>query len=130
MARRGGSWTAGGGRSTPLGGGLRASSGGRTVAGHVRPATTFLDRLLGLMLRPPLADGEGLWISPCNSVHTAFCRGALDIVFVSREGRVLRVVPSLRPWRAAACPGARSVLELAPGGGRSLRPGDELHLDA
>jgi uncharacterized membrane protein (UPF0127 family) len=108
---------------------LRASCRGVTVAARVRPATDFLGRLLGLMFRPPLGPGEGLWLSPCNAVHTAFCRGALDVVFLGGEGRVLRVVPALAPWRVAACRGARSVLEVAPGAASALRPGDRLELD-
>ena len=35
-------------------------------------------------------------------VHTAFMRFPIDVIFVSREGRVLRIVHDLGPWRIAA----------------------------
>jgi uncharacterized membrane protein (UPF0127 family) len=42
-------------------------------------------------------------------------RFPIDVVFLDAEQRVVRVVPSLAPWRMAAAKGARSVLELAAG---------------
>jgi uncharacterized membrane protein (UPF0127 family) len=44
-----------------------------------------------------------------------FMRFAIDAAFLDPEGRVLRVAEHLRPWRIAACRGARSVLELPAG---------------
>ncbi len=78
-------------------------------------ADTRRARLRGLLGRPPLAGGEGLALVPCASVHTWFMPAPIDVVFLGRDGEVLRVVPALRPWRAAACRGARAVLELPPG---------------
>lgn len=83
-------------------------------------ADTFLRRLRGLLFRPPLSTREGLWIRPCNSVHTLFMRHAIDVVFIDRSLRVLRVVEALHPWRAAWAPGAASVLELRAGAARQL----------
>ncbi len=40
---------------------------------------------------------------------------SIDAVFLDRSGRILRVVERIAPWRFAACPGARAVLELAAG---------------
>lgn len=80
-----------------------------------RVADTPLARLRGLLGRPALRDGEGLLLVPCASVHTWFLRDAIDVVFLGRDGEVLRVVPRLGPWRAAGCRGARAVLELPPG---------------
>jgi len=39
----------------------------------------------------------------------------IDVVFVDKRGRVLRIVPALRPGRAACCWRAWGVLELAAG---------------
>jgi tetratricopeptide (TPR) repeat protein len=64
---------------------------------------------------------NGLVLERCASVHTCFMRFAIDVVFMDSGGRVLRVVPSLKPWRFAACPGARFVWELPAG--ESLRLG-------
>jgi uncharacterized protein len=55
-------------------------------------------------------------------------RFPIDVVFLDRELRVLKVVPSLAPWRMASGRGARAVLELAAGEceRRGVEPGDRL----
>jgi hypothetical protein len=55
-------------------------------------------------------------------------RFSIDAVFLDRADRVVKVAAALRPWRAAACRGARSVLELPAGEAamRGLRPGVSL----
>jgi hypothetical protein len=51
-----------------------------------------------------------------------------DAVFLDRSDRVVKVASDLRPWRMAACRGARTVLELGAGEAarRGLRPGVSL----
>jgi uncharacterized protein len=78
-------------------------------------AQTFAQRLGGLLARPRLREGEALVLAPCSSVHTCFMRYAIDVVFVNRDGLVLRVVGSLAPWRAAWRIGAHAAIELAGG---------------
>ena len=87
-------------------------------------------RLRGLLGAPPPAPGHALLITPCASVHTAFMRYPIDVVFVDRHGRILKVVDALPPWRATACLGARQTLELAAGEARriGLVPGMEIDL--
>lgn len=81
----------------------------------VRRAETFLARLKGLLLAPPLPPGEGLLLVPCNSVHTAFMRHPIDVVFLDRAGVIRRIVSRLKPWRMAICFSAHQTLELAAG---------------
>lgn len=81
----------------------------------VRRADRFASRLAGLLFSPPLPPGHGLLLVPCASVHTAFMRYAIDVVFLDRAGRICRIVPRLAPWRAAATIGAYQTLELAAG---------------
>jgi uncharacterized membrane protein (UPF0127 family) len=81
-------------------------------------ARTPLSRMRGLMGRATLEPGEGLLLRPAPSIHTFFMRFAIDVVFVDAEMSVLRVVSNLRPWRAAACRGARAALELPAGEAR------------
>jgi leader peptidase (prepilin peptidase)/N-methyltransferase len=78
-------------------------------------AATPLARLRGLLGRDRLEEGQGLLIRPTWSVHTAFMRFPIDVVFLDRNLRVLEVVERLAPWRAASRRGARSVLELPAG---------------
>lgn len=82
---------------------------------HVRVACGFARRARGLLFAPPLRDDESLLLAPCNSVHTIGMRYAIDVVFLDRGARVLRVVRELMPWRACAQRGAAGVLELAAG---------------
>ena len=77
-------------------------------------ARSFLARLGGLLARPPLRDDEALYLAPCSSVHTLFMRYAIDVAFLDRSARVLKVV-TLPPWRMAACFGACGTLELRAG---------------
>jgi uncharacterized membrane protein (UPF0127 family) len=85
------------------------------VVRHCRVAASPAQRLRGLLGRPAQRPGEGLLLVPCAGVHTCFMRGPIDVVFLAAGGEVLRVVPRLRPWRAASCRGAHAVLELPPG---------------
>jgi uncharacterized membrane protein (UPF0127 family) len=87
----------------------------------VRRADRFLSRLGGLLVLAPLDAGQGLLLVPCSSVHTAFMRYAIDVVFLDRAGVIKKIVPGLKPWRAAACPGAHQTLELAAGQAERLR---------
>lgn len=86
------------------------------LAARVGLADGWWSRLRGLIGRPPLQPGQGLWIVPCQQVHTHFMGGAIDVVFLDPAGTVLRILPALRPWRFSPwVRGARAVLELPPG---------------
>lgn len=100
----------------------------RTVCERAIVADRPLARMRGLLGRAELPPGEGLLLRPAPSIHTAFMRFEIDALFLDRELRVLRVVPRLGPWRAAAKRRARSVLELASGEAERLgiRVGDQL----
>lgn len=82
---------------------------------QLKTASTFLQRLVGLLGRRAMAADEGLLITPCNNIHTFFMRFAIDVVFLDREGRIVAITPQLRPWRIAAARAAHACLEL-PGG--------------
>ena len=89
---------------------------GTVVADHVEVADTLWSRFMGLMFRRELPPGHGLLIRPCSSIHMFFMRFPLDVVFVDADGRVLRVLHSIRPWRASTpVRGAKAAIELAAG---------------
>jgi len=79
---------------------------------RLRRATSVSRRTVGLLTSAPLGEHEGLWIKPCMAVHTMGMRFPIDVVFLNRERRVLRVVANLRPNRFAICWQASSVVEL------------------
>jgi len=100
------------------------------VARDVQIADTRATRNRGLLGRDHLDSGSALLISPCLAVHTAFMRFAIDVVFVDRNGCVVRMVRDLGPWRMAAAWRARRVIELPAGELRAhdVRVGDRLYL--
>lgn len=107
---------------------LYVAGGSEPLAREVAVADRFLTRLRGLIGRPPLQSGQGLWIRPCQQVHTHFMSAPIDIVFIDAEGTVLDIVPALKPWRFSRwVRKADSVLELAAGGASGLKPGDRIH---
>jgi uncharacterized protein len=103
---------------------------GRPVCERCAVADRTLSRMKGLLGRSSLAPGEGLLIRPAPSVHTFFMRFAIDVVFLSRRGDVMKVAPEVKPWRARSCRRAYAVLELAAGEAerRGLAAGDRLAL--
>src|SRR3989338_6251077 len=73
-------------------------------------ADSLFSRLRGLLGRDSLASSEGLILKPCDSIHTFFMRFPIDVVFVDKNNRVIRLYHSLKPWslsgiflRAAFC---------------------------
>lgn len=99
---------------------------GSPVIARANVARNVWSRFWGLMLRGSLPEGEGLIIDPCYSVHTLFMRFPIDVIFLDRENRVLKVAENLRPFRASIGRGARKVLELPAGSARraGVRVGD------
>ena len=83
-------------------------------------------RSKGLLGRDHLAPGEGMWIVPCEAVHTFFMRFAIDLVYLDRKNRIKKVASEVPPWRLSACLSAHSVLELPSGTVHSSKscPGD------
>jgi uncharacterized membrane protein (UPF0127 family) len=82
-------------------------------------------KFLGLMGRPTLAEGAGLWLPESNGIHMMFMRFPIDAVFVGRpEGGdgagarpVVSIHPGLRAWTGLVplVRGAHGVLELPVG---------------
>jgi len=85
------------------------------VARTLLTAFDSRSRRRGLLHHVSLPEGTGLIIAPSNAIHTCFMRFAIDVAFVSRDGRVLRVRPAMRPWRIAAAWRGFAVIELPAG---------------
>jgi uncharacterized protein len=80
-------------------------------------ARSFRERRRGLAKMTALPPGYGLRILKCNSIHTFGMRFALDLVWLGRDGRIVRVDHGVRARRMKLCIRARSVVETAAGGG-------------
>jgi uncharacterized membrane protein (UPF0127 family) len=81
-----------------------------------RIADGFYTRLVGLLRDKTLAQGDGLWIMPCNSIHSIGMHFIFDAVFLDKNLRVVHLVREMKPWRISKIVfAAHSVLELPAG---------------
>lgn len=78
-------------------------------------ADTSVKRIAGLLKHTQLQVGEGLWIVPCESVHTFFMKFSLDLVYIDRKRVVCKTVSNLAPWRTSMYLAAHSIVELPAG---------------
>ena len=103
-----------------------------TVLGEaVEVADTSEKRRVGLLKHARLDPGSGLWIVPCESVHTFFMKFPIDLVYLDKQRKVRKVRHAVAPWRLSACLAAHSILELPAGTAEksgTLR-GDELLIE-
>ena len=89
------------------------------LATCLEKAGTGATRSKGLLGRKGLAPGGGLWIVPCESVHTFFMQFPIDLIYIDRSKRIKKVRSSVPPWRLSVCLSAHSILELPAGTIRS-----------
>ena len=86
------------------------------IAETVEIADSYWKRLTGLMGRPNLPPGQGLWIVPCNDIHSCFMRFEFDALFLDKDHRVLFMIERMKPWRISKIVrGGKVVLELPAG---------------
>ena len=97
----------------------------------VEIADTSGKRRVGLLKHKGLQPGEGLWIVPCESVHTFFMKFPIDLVYVDKKQRVRKVRNAVPAWRLSICLSAHSILELPAGTIKNTgtQPGDELLIE-
>ena len=87
-----------------------------TLADRANLASGPWRRMVGLLGRDHLAEGEGLILRPCSGVHTCFMRFPIDVAFLDKRGRVVRLYPNMVPFRfSPPVFGAHSVVELPAG---------------
>ena len=105
---------------------LTNSRNDQVVAHTLLRAFDSASRNQGLLKRDFLEEGSALVIAPTNAIHTFFMRFAIDVAFVARDGRVLKVRRAMRPWRMSAAWGGFAVVELAAGAldRAGVQPGD------
>lgn len=73
-------------------------------------ADTFCSRLVGIFSSRS-KKYDGILIKPCNSVHTFFLGRSIDVLFLSKDMRIIKVVRSMRSNRVSVCFNAASVVE-------------------
>ena len=103
----------------------------RTLPLTMIKANTFGKRLKGLMFRTRPLYEEALLITPCNAIHMCFMFFSIDVVFLSEQNEVVKVVQNLKPWRFVPhVKGAYSTLEMTKGAIEryEIKEGDFLNL--
>jgi uncharacterized membrane protein (UPF0127 family) len=86
----------------------------------VMRAETPLARLRGLAGLDELPPGQALHLPRCRSVHTFGMRFALDLLWLDRDGRLVRVDEAVPPRRMKSCKGAAGVVEVGSGYARAF----------
>jgi uncharacterized protein len=101
------------------------------LAGRAHAAATSEERRTGLLRHTGLEADEGLWIAPCEAVHTIGMKFPIDVLFLDKKRKVLKIRKNMAKWRMAACLRAHSVLELQAGRSEATgtKVGDQLELE-
>ena len=101
---------------------------GQIVAEHADLAQSPLKRMKGLLGKKGLAPDEAIILRPASSIHTVFMRFAIDVIYIDRDSKVVKVVRNLVPYRFSSAKGAKTVIEMTAGATNStdLHPGDQL----
>jgi uncharacterized membrane protein (UPF0127 family) len=74
-------------------------------------AETFWGRFSGFMFKRNSL--YAILFCDCRSVHTFFMRFSLDIVYLDKENRIVKIIKSLKPFRIALpVRNAVSILEI------------------
>ncbi len=109
-------------------------SRGTVLCARLENAGGVAGQSKGLLGRDGLEPGAGMLFensrfTPMMWMHMFFMRFAIDIVFLDRDDKVMRISRQLRPWRVSAMVfGARRALELEAGAAEksSTQVGDQI----
>jgi hypothetical protein len=101
---------------------------GGVVADHVVGAFDSQARRTGLLAHESMPVGTAMIIAPTNAIHTFFMKFAIDVLFVAKDGLVVKARGAVLPWRMSAAWRAHAVIELASGTleRSSVLPGDRV----
>ena len=110
---------------------VRNQSRNTLLADRADIASTSVTRKVGLLRHTGLEKGEGLWITPCEAVHTIGMKFPIDVLFLDKKRRVVKIRSDMPRWRMSACLWAHSVLELPSGmaAATGTSKGDQLELE-
>jgi len=88
----------------------------RILGDGIRHASSLFSRMRGLLGTRALSSGEGLWICPCNSIHSVGMAFEFDALFLDAGMRVVALHRRFRKNRLSRIYwNARGVLELPEG---------------
>ncbi|MEO7143782.1 MAG: DUF192 domain-containing protein [Bryobacteraceae bacterium] len=104
---------------------------GTLLADSAEIADTSARRRRGLLKHSGLEAGQGLWIVPCEAVHTFGMKFSIDVVFLNKARKILKIRKAMPRRGIAVSLLAHSVLELPAGMADSTATavGDQLELE-
>jgi len=86
------------------------------LSDKLKIANNPLSRMIGLLGKRKLNKGEGLYIIPCNSIHSFFMKFKFDVIFINKKNKIVYLIEDMPAWRASKiCFSANSVIELPSG---------------
>lgn len=88
---------------------------GQQLASSAGIANTSELRRRGLLKHSSLEEGDGLWIAPCEAVHSFGMKFAIDVLYLNKQKKILKIRPDMVKSRISFCLRANSVLELPAG---------------
>ena len=94
---------------------VRNLTKGTIIASEASAADTSQKRRTGLLQHASLPEGQGLWIVPTEAVHTFGMKFSIDLLFLDRRKKVLKMRQNMGRRGIAICLRAHSVLELPAG---------------
>ena len=88
---------------------------GVILADSLTSANDSAARRKGWLGRKSAPKGEAIWILPCEAIHCFFMQFPIDVMFLDRALRVVKLRRAVKPWRIAVCLSAYSVVEFPEG---------------
>jgi uncharacterized membrane protein (UPF0127 family) len=110
---------------------VRNQSRNTVLGDRVGIADTSATRRTGLLKHSRLEPGEGLWIAPSEAVHTFGMKFPIDVLFLDKKRKVLKIRSDMVRSRMSICLRAHSVLELPSGTAAAMctAVGDQLEFE-
>lgn len=71
---------------------------GNIIISGVAKADNFWTRLSGYMFKKK-PHYPGILFLPAISIHTFFMHFCLDVIFIDKEGKILKIYRNMQPWR-------------------------------
>lgn len=78
------------------------------ISGDAVIANSLFSRVKGLLGKKEFKAGSAIILKPCNSIHTFFMKFPIDVMFLDKRDKVVKVIHSLKPnritsiyWRAS-----------------------------
>lgn len=91
------------------------NSFGKCISSEVIVPASFFQRAKGLLGKKKLLDNESMLFYNCNSVHMFAMKFSLDVIYLDKKFKVVKLVDSLKPWHCSFSAKAKHTLELPLG---------------